>query len=110
MFMILLLVNIESLLLVKLVKSENFIISKVGAGSAGAVISSRLSENGNFSVLLVEAGGYPSPLVNIPLISSILPSTPLAWNYQTEPQGFGYDASVGKVKAVFNFSKLLSKN
>lgn len=72
-------------------------ISIVGAGSAGAVVSSRLSENGSYSVLLIEAGGYPSPLVNIPLISGILPSTPFSWNYQTEPQKLGHEASIGHV-------------
>nr|CAH0112036.1 unnamed protein product [Daphnia galeata] len=66
----------------------------VGAGSAGGVIASRLSEDPTYSVLLIEAGGYPSPLVNIPLISSIFPSTPFAWNYQTEPQKFGFSASI----------------
>lgn len=76
-------------------------ISVVGAGSAGAVVSSRLSENGSYSVLLVEAGGYPSPLVNIPLISGTLPSTPFSWNYQTEPQKFGHAASVGHVTKCF---------
>ncbi len=74
----------------------------VGAGSAGAVIASRLSENRTYSVLLIEAGGYPSPLVNIPLISGIIPSTPFAWNYQTEPQKFGLSASINHVKFVFS--------
>ena len=78
----------------------------VGAGSAGAVIASRLSENRTYSVLLIEAGGYPSPLVNIPLISGIFPSTPFAWNYQTEPQKFGLSASINRVKLVFSLIML----
>lgn len=68
----------------------------VGAGSAGSVISARLSENGSYSVLLLEAGGYPSPLADVPLLAGILPLTNLAWNYQTEPQK-GHKASIGKV-------------
>lgn len=74
-----------------------YFVFEVGAGSSGAVISSRLSENGHYSVLLLEAGDYPSPFADIPLLSGILPSTPLSRNYQTEPQEVGFTATVGKV-------------
>ncbi|CAG7833011.1 unnamed protein product [Allacma fusca] len=61
----------------------DFII--VGAGSAGAVVANRLSEN--YKVLLLEAGGEPNPLHRIPLLAMFLLQKPYAdWGYYTEPQ------------------------
>jgi choline dehydrogenase len=59
----------------------------VGAGSAGCVLASRLTEDPNVSVLLLEAGGSDKKQeVQIPAAFSKLFKTPLDWNYETEPQ------------------------
>ncbi|XP_046660187.1 glucose dehydrogenase [FAD, quinone]-like [Homalodisca vitripennis] len=64
------------------VKTYDYII--VGAGSAGCVLAARLSENA--SVLLIEAGGKPLALYDIPLTAPMLQLTPYNWQYKTEPQ------------------------
>jgi choline dehydrogenase len=59
----------------------------VGAGSAGCVLASRLTEDPNVSVLLLEAGGSDKKQeVQIPAAFSKLFKTPLDWNYETEAQ------------------------
>ena len=59
----------------------------VGAGSAGCVLASRLSEDGA-SVLLVEAGGGDrNPLFRIPLLAGVAYwHERTNWNYETVPQ------------------------
>ncbi len=60
----------------------------VGAGSAGAIIAQRLSEDPNVKVLVLEAG--PSdrhPLVQIPAgVISLLNNPKFNWKFYTEPQ------------------------
>ena len=59
-----------------------------GAGAAGCVVASRLSENEHVSVLLVEAGGdHQQQRVCSPFFGSItLQSSDLDYGYQTEVQ------------------------
>ncbi len=60
----------------------------VGAGSAGCVLANRLSENGKFSVCLLEAGGKNnSPLVSTPLATIALMFTKkFNWKFESSPQ------------------------
>ena len=65
--------------------TADFIV--VGAGSAGAAVASRLSEDESYSVLLLEAGGPDSnPDIHIPARFSELFHTADDWDYQTIPQ------------------------
>ena len=64
----------------------------VGAGSAGCVLANRLSEDGNASVLLIEAGGHDkSWLFRMPLGFMMTAANPaFDWGYASEP-----DAKLG---------------
>ena len=65
--------------------SHDYVV--VGAGSAGCVLASRLSEGGERSVLLLEAGGPDEKReIDIPAGFSDLFQTEVDWNFHTAPQ------------------------
>ncbi len=60
----------------------------VGAGSAGCTLAARLTENGKYSVLLLEAGGDDRHLwVHVPLgVGKLLNDERFVWKTNTVPQ------------------------
>ncbi|KAL7626787.1 hypothetical protein AAE478_003561 [Parahypoxylon ruwenzoriense] len=60
----------------------------VGGGPAGFVLASRLSENPNFKVLLLENGPdtYASETITTPRYAGRLQGTQFSWNFTSTPQ------------------------
>ncbi|KAI4454913.1 glucose-methanol-choline gmc oxidoreductase [Holotrichia oblita] len=75
---------VQNSLLDEDIEEYDFIV--VGAGSAGAVVASRLSENPNYKVLLIEAGTSETIINQIPYASLVLFATQYAWTYKSTPQ------------------------
>jgi choline dehydrogenase len=67
---------------------ESFDFIVTGAGSAGAVVAARLSENGRHSVLLLEAGPPDTnPWIHIPLgFSRTYIDPAVNWKFESAPQ------------------------
>jgi choline dehydrogenase-like flavoprotein len=58
----------------------------IGSGSAGAVVASRLTENPQINVLLLEAGGPQNVITDMPGATPALVGTDVDWQYKTVPQ------------------------
>ncbi|XP_075558589.1 glucose dehydrogenase [FAD, quinone]-like isoform X2 [Dermacentor variabilis] len=78
----------------------------VGAGSAGSVVANRLSESGNYSVLLLEAGGEETPDLMVPFMAPFAANKNNSWQYVTVPQKHSCFSFPGRVAAI-NTGKIL---
>ena len=68
---------------------------KVGGGSAGAVVANRLSKE--FNVVLLDGGGTPSPVSEIPFFAHELWGTKIDYQYETVPQKYAAFAYIEQV-------------
>ncbi|XP_026749639.2 ecdysone oxidase-like [Galleria mellonella] len=69
----------------------------VGAGSAGCVIATRLTEDPDIKVLLVEAGGDPPIESDIPGLVGYLKHTSVDWNYTSVDDGYSQQSHKNSV-------------
>lgn len=66
--------------------NQQFDFVVVGAGTAGCVIASRLTENTNWTVLLIEAGPGEGALMDVPVFAINMQAlSAINWEYKTEP-------------------------
>ena len=65
-----------------------FDVIVVGAGSAGCVLSARLTENPDISLCVIEAGGRDrNPWIHVPRgFGKLVPNPKMNWGYETEPE------------------------
>ena len=78
--------------------NETFDFVIVGGGTAGCVLASRLSADGRYTVLMLEAGGEPRSIwISIPAgFSKLLVNETYNWRFATEPE----DATQNRTIAV----------
>ena len=88
-------------------KTESYDFIVIGAGTAGCVLSSRLSENNKNKVLLLEEGGAESLIMDIPLLAlHQYYFKNIRWNYYTEPSDDYCTAREGKT-CLFPLGKVM---
>lgn len=81
-----------------IVDGEEFDIIIAGGGNAGCVLANKLCGNPNWKILLIEAGGDPLPITQVPGLWDRTLNSFTDWQYRIEPDsttGFGVN---GKMK------------
>ncbi|XP_045215209.2 L-sorbose 1-dehydrogenase-like [Mercenaria mercenaria] len=76
----------ESIVSDKISNEYDYVI--VGGGSAGSILAARLSEDANYTVLLLEAGEHfdYDQNIHIPVLTFQFLQSNLAWHYQSETE------------------------
>ena len=71
--------------------AEGFDYVVVGGGTAGLVVASRLTENPDVRVLVLEAGEnqLDNPMINIPAMWTAILGSDMDYNFLTTPQVCG---------------------
>ncbi|XP_053373151.1 L-sorbose 1-dehydrogenase-like [Mercenaria mercenaria] len=94
----------ESLVSDKISDEYDYVI--VGAGSAGSVLASRLSENSNYRVLLLEAGDHfdNDKNIHIPVLAFNFLHSNFAWIYRSETEN-GMSIGLKDKRTVLNRGK-----
>lgn len=76
----------------ELKKNYDFVV--IGGGSAGNVVVNRLTENPEWNVLLLEAGGHETEITDVPILSLFLHKTKMDWQYRPQPQDTACQAMI----------------
>ncbi len=78
------------------INSTSFDYVILGGGTAGLVVASRLSENPNITVLVIEAGDFErhNPNVTATTNLGLAKQTRIDWQYESAPQIYGGNQSL----------------
>lgn len=74
----------------------------VGAGTSGAVVLSRLSEDAGTKVLAVEAGTWENDLTDIPAFAAYFQQSSYNWAFKSSPSSSAFLGSLRVQYVVFS--------